>query len=320
MSMPRKSAFGHPIAALALAAVSSLVLAGCADPAPAGKTDTAASGSASSAATGTWGLKPVDSVVALVPAEYKGKSITNAIYNDFPPEEFLKGGKLTGIQPDIAQALSEVMGVTFDNVSVGNFDSLIPGIVSGRYQISTADFGVTKDRLKQVDFVTEFPIGTGFAVKKGSSITIDKATDLCGHSVGVVAGSYYIDQIKGANKECAAASLDDIKLQTYPNDGARILAVTNGRVEITGTNEDTMAYAIASQNVPLVLQKFVYEPIEQAIVIPNGSKVGPAVQAAMKEIVDNGTYSKILKKWGVEHVAYDSPDQVKLLTDPSQAS
>lgn len=67
------------------------------------------------------------------------------------------------------------------------------------------------------------------------------------------------------------------------------------------------------------VQKFVYEPVEQAIVIPKGSKLGPAVQAAMKELVENGTYAKILKKWGIEHVAYDSPDKVKLLTGPSQA-
>jgi polar amino acid transport system substrate-binding protein len=136
----------------------------------------------------------------------------------------------------------------------------------------------------------------------------------------VVAGTYYIDQLRGANKDCAAAGLKDITLQSYPNDGARVLAVTNGRVEITGTNEDSMAYTIASQNVPLELQKFVYEPVEQAIVIPKGDKLGPAVEAAMKELVSNGTYAKILKKWGVEHAAYDSPDKVKLLTDPSQAS
>jgi polar amino acid transport system substrate-binding protein len=318
--MSRKTAFRYPIAALALVAVSGLLLAGCADPTPAkgGKTET--SGAAASAGTSTFGLKPVDKVTALVPAEYKNKSITNAIYNDFPPEEFLKGGKLVGIQPDIAQALSEVMGVKFNNVAVGSFDSLIPGVVSGRYQISTADFGVTKPRLKQIDFVTEFPIGTGFAVKKGSGIKIEKASDLCGHTVGVVAGTYYIDQLRGANKDCAAAGLKDITLQSYPNDGARVLAVTNGRVEITGTNEDSMAYTIASQNVPLELQKFVYEPVEQAIVIPKGDKLGPAVEAAMKELVSNGTYAKILKKWGVEHAAYDSPDKVKLLTDPSQAS
>jgi polar amino acid transport system substrate-binding protein len=315
--MSRINSSRCPIAALAVIAVVGLGLAGCGDPASgaaAGKTASSQSKIAQS-----WGLKPVDSVVALVPADSKGKPVANAIYNDFPPEEFLEGNTLVGIQPDIALALGEVMGVDFKNVPVGNFDALIPGVISGRYQISTGDFGVTKARLGQVDFVTEFPIGTGFAVKKGSAITVDKVTDLCGHSVGVVAGSYFVDQVRAANTACGKAGLGEITLQTYPNDGARILAITNGRVEITGTAEDSMGYTIASQNVPLVLQKFVYEPVEQAIALPNGSALGPAVHAAMKEIVTNGTYAKILKKWGVDHVAYDSADDVRLLTEPSQA-
>jgi polar amino acid transport system substrate-binding protein len=185
--------------------------------------------------------------------------------------------------------------------------------------MSSADFGVTKARLQQVDFVTEFPIGTGFAVKKGSGITINTAADLCGHSVGVQAGSYFIDQLNGANTQCTSAGKPAIKLQTFPDDGARTLAITNGRIEVTATTEDALAYSIDTQHVPLVLQKFVYEPLQQAIVIPNGSPLGPAVAAAMKEIVKDGTYSKILKKFGVEKVAYDSPDKVQLLTDPNQA-
>ncbi|MFD4599402.1 ABC transporter substrate-binding protein [Streptomyces sp. NPDC058464] len=311
------------IALLASSAIGALVVSGCADPAAksgsgSGGTSASASATSQSAITTSWGGKPAASVTALVPDEFKNKAIKNAIYNNFPPEEFLEGSTLVGIQPDIALAISEVMGVKLQNTPVGSFDSLIPGTVSGRYDMSTADFGVTAERLKQVDFVTQFKIGTGFAVKKGSSVTVSKATDLCGHSVGVVAGTYFIDQVKTANKDCAKAGLKPIDLKTYPDDGARILAVTNGRVEITATAQDSMGYAIAGQNIPIELQKFVYAPLEQAIVVPNGSKLGPAVEAAMKEIVKNGTYAKIMKKWGVEASAYSSADDVLYLTDPSQ--
>ncbi|MFF3372190.1 ABC transporter substrate-binding protein [Streptomyces sp. NPDC002680] len=317
--MARITSRRRPIALLVFSALGALVVSGCADPTPStGEKTASASAKAESAITTSWGNKPVDSVAALVPAEFKSTPIKNAIYNNFPPQEFLEGNTLIGIQPDIALALSEVMGVKLQNMSVGSFDSLIPGTTSGRYDMSSADFGVTADRLKQVDFVTEFKIGTAFAVKKGSGIEIDKATDLCGHSVGVQSGSYFIDQIKGANKECTTAGLKPIDLKTYPDDGARILAITNGRIEVTATTEDALGYTIKSQNVPIELQKFVYAPIEQAIVIPDGSKLGPAVQAAMKEIVTNGTYTKILQKWGAETLAYDSPDDVLYLTDPSQ--
>jgi polar amino acid transport system substrate-binding protein len=287
--MSRSKPVRRSVVPLAVASVvGTLALTGCSDPSSAGD-DSQAETTEESMVTTTWGLKPVDSVVALVPAEAKSGAITNGIYNTFPPEEFLEGDTLVGIQPDIALALSEVMGVELDNASVGSFDSLIPGVVSGRYDMSTADFGVTAVRLQQVDFVTQFSIGTGFAVKTGSGITINEAKDLCGHSVGVQAGSYFIDQLNGANADCAAAGLDAIDLQTFPDDGARNLAISNGRIEVTATSEDALAYSIDSQNLPLDLEKFVYQPVEQAIVIPDGSAPGPALQAAMKEIVSDGT-------------------------------
>lgn len=308
------------------AVVSALGLAACGSSSPSSSANASTNASATpakteaSAVTTPGGLKPVESVVKLVPAAFKNRPINNAIYNDFPPEEFVQGNSLAGIQPDIAVALSEVMGVKLNDASVGSFDSIIPGVVSGRYDMSSGDFGVTKARLQQVDFVTEFPIGTAFAVKKGSGITINKATDLCGHSVGVQAGSYFIAQIQGADKECAAAKLKGIQLKTFPDDGSRTLAITSGRIEVTATTEDALTYTIDSQHLPLVLQKFVYQPLPQAIVIPKGSALGPAVAAAMKEIVKDGTYTKILKKWGVANAAYSSPDKIQLLTKPSQAA
>ncbi|MEA5455663.1 ABC transporter substrate-binding protein [Sinomonas sp. JGH33] len=312
-------------ASFAVAAVASLAalgLSACSDPGSAsnagGAGTASASASGGSNVTTTWGLKPVDSVAALVPAEFKDKTIQNGIYNDFAPQDFEENGQLVGIQPDIVLAMSEVMGVKVNNVSVGTFDSLIPGLSSGRYDVSSADFGVTKPRLGQVDFVSEFAVGTSFAAKTGSSITVNSETDLCGHTIGVLAGSYFIDQVNQASADCTKAGKSAITLQTYPDDGARILAVTNGRSELTATTTDAMAFVIKSQNVPLTLQKFVYEPLELGIALKKGSSLGPAMKAAMKEIISNGTYAKILKKWGVDSTAYTSPEKVTLYTSPSQ--
>lgn len=309
--MNRFTTARRPAASLIAAVVSGLVLAACGS---GSGSDEAAPSDGGSDGAGS----AVDSVAALVPAEFKNKAIVNAIYNDYPPHEFVKDGKLVGIQPDISAAIAKVMGVEIKVESVGSFDSLIPGTVSGRYNMSSADFGVTAERLEQIDFVTQFKIGTGFAVKKGSDVTIEKTTDLCGLTIGVQSGSYFIDQLKTVEAECSSAGLEKIDLKTFPNDGARTLALTNGRIQVTATGQDALGYQISSQNVPLELQPFVYEPLEQAIVLPDGSELGPAVEAAMKEIVSNGTYAEILKKWGVDDLAYSTADEVLYLTDPSQ--
>lgn len=301
---------------LATATVAALALAGCAEP---GSTTGGSGNGAPPSSDGGWGGEPVDSVVELVPDEFKDAPIKNAIYNVYPPQEFMENGKLVGIQPDLVAAMAEVMDAEFDNASIGSFDTLIPGVVSGRYDMSSADFGVTEERLQEVDFVTQFKLGTAFAVKEGSGITITEATDLCGHSVGVQSGSYFIDQVKQADAQCAKAGSEPIDLKTFPDDGARVLALTNGRIDVTATAEDAMAYAIDSESLPFELQEFVYDPLEQGMVVADGSDLGPALQAAMQELVSNGTYAKILEKWGITESGYSSPDEVLYLTEPDQA-
>jgi polar amino acid transport system substrate-binding protein len=308
----------RPLLAVAMVAAGSLLLAACSSSGPntAGSTGSGSAGSGSQITT-TWGLQPVASIAKLVPAKFQS-GIKNGVYNDYPPEEFLNGDTLVGIQPDIVLALSEVMGTKINNVSVGSFDSLIPSMVSGRYDISSSDFGVTADRLKQVDFVTEFDIGTAFGVKTGSSITIGQQSDLCGHSIGVQAGSYFIDQVNTVSKACTDAGQDPLDVKTFPNDGARTLALVNGRTDVTATGQDALSYAAQSQNVPIDVQSFIYSPVVQGIIVSKGSGLGPALHAAMVEIINNGTYAKILAKWGLTSAAYTA-DQAKFLTDPSQA-
>src|SRR5260370_23639250 len=111
----------RPLLALVAVAAGSLFLAACSSSSSGSKT-TAPKGSASSASniTTSWNLKPAASIEKLVPAQFKSSGISNGVYNDYPPEEFLAGSTLVGIQPDIVLALSEVMGTKIRNVSVGS--------------------------------------------------------------------------------------------------------------------------------------------------------------------------------------------------------
>ncbi len=280
--------------------------------------------SADDAAKGSMPSKPpagdlevVPAIAKLVPEKFRS-GIDNGQYNDLPPQEFLQDGELVGIQPEIVRALSQVLGVPIENQSIGTWDSLIPGLLGGRFQISSSDFGVTAERLEQVDFVTEFSLGTAFAVKKGSDIEVKEEADLCGHSVGVLAGSYFVDQVKKVSEECTAAGKEPVEVMTYPTASAQILAEMNGRTEVTAEGQDTLGYTVSSQGLPLEIQELVLDSVPQGIIVDKRSGLGPALEAAMKEIVRNGTYAKILERWNVSELAA-TEDEIELLTDPAQA-
>ena len=104
----------------------------------------------------------VDSTVAAqVPSKFKSKTIVVAADATYAPNEFIasNGHTVVGMDPDLAQALSAVMGTKVKVVNA-TFDSIIPGLASGKYDLGVSSFGDTKEREKTVDFVTYFSAGT----------------------------------------------------------------------------------------------------------------------------------------------------------------
>lgn len=277
-----------------------------------GSSEADSSGSDAADQKNEWGLEPVDTVVALLPDDAKGSTLSNAVYNDYPPEMFLKDGKLAGIQVDLANAAAAVMGVKLENKAVGSFDSIIPGIVGKRYDLASSDFGVTDERIAQVDFVTVFDLGTSFAVKSGSDTGIDQRGDLCGLSVGVIAGSYFVPQVKDISKECVADGAPAVDLQTFPQQSAAVLAVANGRVDAIGASADVIAYTADQEAANVELTGLVVDPIPQAVAFPKGSELTEAWQAAVQELITNGVYAEIMDEWGVGDIAFTDPEHVKI--------
>lgn len=258
-----------------------------------------------------FGLSVDPEVAKLVPSSVKGKVLNNAIYNDGAPQQFLEHGKLVGIQPDLANAVSEVMGVKFKTIPVGSFDSIIPGLQGGRYDLAFADFGITAEREKVVDFVEQFTLGTSFGVKTGSGKAIAKEDDLCGVKLGTLAGSYFLDQVRAIGKRCVAARKPAITVQSYPTQSAAVLAVANSRADAYAVSTDQLAYAAKQTHGQMTAQPFVYEPIPQGVGIPKGSPLSKPLQAAIRALIRNGTYAKILDKWGISASAITA-DQVAI--------
>src|SRR6185437_15947044 len=92
-----------------------------------------------------------------------------------------------GMDADLAKALGDVMGLKISVVNA-TFDSIIPGLASGKYDLGMSSFTDTKEREKTVDFVTYFIAGTSFFTKTGGP-TINTLADLCGKTVAVEKGT-----------------------------------------------------------------------------------------------------------------------------------
>src|SRR6202012_3121877 len=112
---------------------------------------TATSSSASSSNTSSTPAAAAGSdakVVALVPASVKSKgTLTVAADASYAPDEFFAsdGHTVIGMDADLAKALAPKMGLKA-NVQNAVFETIIPGLASGKYDIGASSFTDTKER------------------------------------------------------------------------------------------------------------------------------------------------------------------------------
>jgi polar amino acid transport system substrate-binding protein len=221
---------------------------------------------------------------------------TEALYPPF--ESFGPDNKtIVGLDPDIANALGELLGVKMPMTHTA-FDGLLTALDGGRFDVVIAAITDTKERQAKYDFVDYFTTGQAIVVKKGNPAGIKEVTDLCGKSVSVLTASTQEKLLAGFNaKECAA---NKIKVTALPNDKDALLQVQTGRADANFTQD-----AVGRYNAKTVGggNRFEVANSEPMLPTPVGAvfqkedtQLRDAVQAALKELIANGTYDQILEK------------------------
>jgi len=300
-------------AAAACALSVAMLFAGAACGTSDGSDDAASSdsGSKSSELTGydVSSVQKDDDIAKLLP-DYvtKDGKLTIGMDTSYAPAEFLaEDGKTpVGFDVDIAKALAQVFGLEADP-ETANFDSIIPSVGS-KYDIGISSFTVTKERLEAVDFVSHFDAGSAWAVKKGNPNKVD-TSDLCGKKVAVQTATMQETAANKMAKQCKAdgkAEMDVIssKLQTDVTTN-----VVTGKADVFYADSPVAGYAIAQTDGELETLGKTEGIAPEGIVVKKGDQqMDEALQKALQKLIDDGTYMKILKYWGVQDGAISKPE------------
>ena len=73
----------------------------------------------------------------------------------FEPYEYYESQEIVGIDPDIAQAVCDILGYEL-KIEDMEFDSIVNAVVSGKADFGAAGMTVTEDRLLSVDFTDTY--------------------------------------------------------------------------------------------------------------------------------------------------------------------
>ncbi|HEY5833232.1 ABC transporter substrate-binding protein [Streptomyces sp.] len=297
----RTAALSRLSAVAAVAVAGTLVLTGCGDQTKKNE---------SSGTTGT-SASPSTSAAPLfdkLPKKYQDSGVikvgTDASY---APMEQTEGGKIVGIDPDLADAMSKQLGVKFEFTN-GKFDGLITSLYTGRSDIVMSAMSDTKARQeglddegkkigKGVDFVDYYLSGSSILVKKGNPKGIKTLPDLCGEKVAVQRGTIYEDAFKKLKTDCGSEGLT---IQSFDTDAEAQTRVKAGGA-VADLNDTPVAAYIAQKSGGGNDFEVAGEPADAGpfgIALDKGnSQLRDALKAAMEAVIADGSYTKVLEKW-----------------------
>lgn len=229
----------------------------------------------------------------------------------FPPYEIVTGTEMSGASADMTDALGQLLGIRIEHATVGGLPALLSGINSGRYQLAfgpVGDFPSREEANDFVDWVKEYVV---FAVQKGNPEGIVSLDTACGKRIAVMAGGSAEKVIKTQAEKCAADGKGAMEVQSFTDQPTSILAVRSRRSDAFFSSQAPLTYFVQQANGQLELtgvgQKNGFDDLFQGAVVPKGSPLGEVLRDGIKELMDNGTYAAIMKKWGLENNMIDAP-------------
>ena len=247
-------------------------------------------------------------IAALLPADVADAGVIRmAINPQYPPFESTKadGKTLEGLDPDLATAIGQVLGVDIEFVPT-SFDAIIPALAAGDVDMAMSSIGDTKQREATVDFATYYWNGTLIMVSKGNPEKL-AADDLCGASVGVIRGSLQQSTFLPAQgAKCTAAGEEPPVEQAYQDGPQAQLALQSGRIEAVMTDAPPLLDAESKNPDQFeTVGPLTRNPNPGGVAFPKGSELAPAVNAALDLLMENGTYADVLDRWNLADIAID---------------
>jgi polar amino acid transport system substrate-binding protein len=295
--LPRRSAV------FAGGLVAAMTLVGCGSSSGGGSVAAPSAGGSAVAVTADSAL------AARLPAKVKSAGVinsgTDASYA--PIESIAEDGKtIEGFDVDLGNAMGAKLGVKINFVN-SPFDSIIPGIDSGKYDVGFSSFTPTAQRMQKVDFVNYLNNGTLWAVKKGNPGKIN-ADDACGKKVAVQKGTTQVDDITARSKKCTDAGKPAITVDQYQLQTDATTAVVSGKDDAMLADSPVVSYAVVKSGGQVEQLGDQYGAAPTGIALPKGSPLTQLFADTLTALIKDGTYGKITSKWGLDKLAVTSVD------------
>lgn len=212
---------------------------------------------------------------------------TNA---EFYPFEYLEDGKIVGFDAELIEAIGKKLNkeIIWKNMA---FDGLLPALQSKKIDVIIAGMTATPERKKFVNFSDPYFVSNQMIIinttdEKSKDITSYES--LPNHSVGVVLG--YTGDV-------AVSKLENIDVQRFNGASEAIMSLISKKVQaVVIDSEPAKNYVKNNKGLKLISTDIAKEEYSIAVSKEN-KKLAEDINSAYKELVNDGTFEKLITKY-----------------------
>ena len=220
--------------------------------------------------------------------------LTMATNAQFPPYEYYEGEEIVGIDAEIAGAIADKLGLELV-IEDMEFDSIIEAVKSGKADMGLAGMTVTPERQETVDFTASYATGVQVVIVTEDS-PIASVDDLF-----VEGNNYIIGVQRNTTGDLYTTwDLEDMGLATidrYSKGADAVQALLTGKVDcVVIDNEPAKAFVAETEGLKILDTEYILEEYAAAMSKDN-TQLFEAVNAALEELIADGTVAAIIEKY-----------------------
>jgi polar amino acid transport system substrate-binding protein len=229
-----------------------------------------------------------EEAAATVSTISEGKLIvgTNAA---FPPFEYIgDDGNPDGFDIALIKAIGEKLGLEVE-IQDMEFGSLVAAIGS-KIDCSIAGMTITEERKQSVDFSDSYYDATQYVVALPDGV-YETAADLEGKTIGCQLGT---------TGEAIANDIAGATVHSYDKAVDAVNDLVNGKVDLVIIDQNpaqVFAEKFNGQVVAIDGTKFDFDVEQYAIALPKGSELVEQVNAALAELIADGTFDALAEQY-----------------------
>ncbi|GGS92688.1 hypothetical protein GCM10010156_58680 [Planobispora rosea] len=212
----------------------------------------------------------------------------------YAPMEFVENGEQTGFDVDLATAIAAKLGLELE-MRQTSWGDLLGKAESGEIDAAMSSITDTAERQQRVDFVDYLNVGSVIVVR--GKTDDEGVAALCGQRVAVPAGTIYVDLAAAQNERCPASRKMTVVTVPALSDSKKTVLAGKADAYLDDFPPGSLA---VQENSSLRISGPQIEAAPYGIAIGKGKgTLKKAVQQALYELFEDGTYDGLLKKWEI---------------------